>query len=247
MNKIVIVAALTLVLAGCSSPDDIVLGPEPLKQLAEQGDKFKRMPEEDRMLLVGYLSLAEMGKAFGKETVPVAGRTVAEVMKDARAWKAKVKAAEVEQEKRDAEALVLRKKIEAENKKVADQIADMVTVAVTDKVVKPKNYDVGRYSELLMIKYAVENKTEKTIRQIKGIVSFVDPSGDPVGSLHVDIDNVLKPGATVRTDTGSGWRTNSFSRGEIEKIAERDFSAMSGTFKVTSIAFAGGEVLKLAD
>jgi hypothetical protein len=155
-----------------------VLGPEPLKQLVEQGEKFKRMPEEDRMLLVGYLGVAEIGKAFGKETNPVTGRTVGEVMKDARAWKAKIKAAQVEQEKRDAEALALRKKIEAENKQLAEQIAGLVTVAVTDKVVLPKNYDAGRYNELLMIKYAVENKSEKTIRQIKGVVSFVDPSGD---------------------------------------------------------------------
>ena len=37
---------------GCSKPQDIVFGPEPLKQIAEQGDQFKKLPEEERALLV---------------------------------------------------------------------------------------------------------------------------------------------------------------------------------------------------
>lgn len=247
MKKILVAVAVVVLAAGCSSPNDIVLGPEPLKQLAEQGDKFKQMPEEDRMLLVGYLSIGEIGKAFGGNPVPVTGKTVGEVMKDARAWREKMKLQEVAQQKRAEEAAALRKKIEAENKILADKLATLATVAVIDKRVSPKDIYSGRYHDLLMIKYAVENKSEKPIRQIKGRVIFVDPSGDPVGDLQVDIDNLINPGQTVKTDTGVGWRTNQFSHGSIEQIARREFGAMSGTFKVTAIAFVGGEVLKVAD
>jgi len=247
MRKIIVAAAIAALAAGCSSPNDIVLGPEPLKQIAEQGDKFKRMPEEDRMLLVGYLSLKEMSKALGGDALSVTGKTVGEVMKDARAWKEKVKQQEAESKKREEEALALRKKVEAENKILTDKMATLVTIAVIDKVVRPKDIYNGRFNELLMIKYAVENKSEKAIRQIKGHVMFVDPSGDPVGELQVDIDDLIKPGQTVKTDTGVGWRTNEFSSGDIEKIARREFAAMSGKFKVTSIAFDGGEVLKLPE
>ena len=247
MKRIFLAAVLAGLVAGCSSPNDIVLGPEPLKQLADQGDKFKRMPEEDRMLLVAYLSLSEIGRALGSTTPSVTGKTVGEVMKDARAWKEKVKAQEAQQKQRDEEALALRKKVEAENKLISDKLSTLVTVAVIDKVVREKNFHIGRYEDLLMIKYAVENKSEKIIRQIKGHVIFVDPSGDAVGELQVDIDNSIKPGETIKTDTGVGWRTNQFSNSDIEKISRRDFNAMSGTFKVTSIAFVGGEVLKLAE
>lgn len=248
MKKIALAVVMAIAATGCSSPNDIVFGPEPLKQIAEQGDKFRRLPEQDRMLLVGYLSLVELGKGFGSAGgVSVTGKTVGEVMKDARAWKEKMNQAEFEKKKQDEEALALRKKVEAENKLVADKIATFVTVAVIDKVVRPKDIYAGRYDELLMIKYAVENKSEIPIRQIKGQVMFVDPSGDPVGDLQVEIDNSIKPGQTVKTDTGVGWRTNQFSSGAIERIARRDFSAMTGSFKVTSIAFAGGEVLKLAE
>lgn len=239
--------ATAILISACGSPDDIVFGPEPLKQMAEQGDKFKRMPEDDRMLLASYLTLGQMSAAFGGQAKSNTGRTVGEVMKDAKAWREKVKDAQVEQSKRDAEALALQIKVDAEKKKIADRIATIVTIAVIDKVVLPKNYDVGRYSELLTIKYALENKSEKTIRQIKGVVTFVDATGDPVGSLNVDFDSLIKPGATLKTDTGGGWRTNSFSNGTIEKIANREFSSMKGTFKATSIAFADGEVIKAAE
>lgn len=64
MRNLMVILALTFI-AGCSNPKDIVFGPEPLKQIAEQGDQFKKLSEEDRALLVGYLTITEMGKAFG--------------------------------------------------------------------------------------------------------------------------------------------------------------------------------------
>lgn len=244
MKKTTAAILISLALAACGSPNDIVLGPEPLKQMAEQGDKFKKLSEDDRALLVGFISVEAIGKAFGADIKPTTGRTVGEVLKDAHAWREKMKAAEVEQKKRDEEASALKAKVDAERKIVADKIAGIVTVAVIDKVVLPKNYGAGRYNEMLLLKYALESKSEKTIRQIKGRVEFVDATGDEIGVLHVDFDQPIQPGKTLKTDTGIGWKTNQFSRGAIEKIAEHDFSTMKATFKATSIAFEGGEILR---
>ena len=52
-------------LAACSKPTDIVFGPEPLKQMADQGEQFRKLPEADRQLLAGYLAASEMSKALG--------------------------------------------------------------------------------------------------------------------------------------------------------------------------------------
>ena len=244
MRYVIITAIAALFIAGCSNPNDIVFGPEPLKQMAEQGEKFKKLSEEDRMLLAGYLTLTEMGKAFGADVKPTAGRTVGEVLVDARAWKEKMKLAEQEAKKKEAEAEALKAKVLAERKAMAERISSSVTVAVTDKTVLPKNYDVGRYSEMLSIKYAIENKSEKTIRQLKGRVIFKDATGDEVGWLPVDFDEPVGAGKTLKTTTGRGWKLNEFRMGEIEKIAGREFSSMKATFEPESIAFEGGEVLK---
>lgn len=163
MRYLITAAIVVLVITGCSNPKDIVLGPEPLKQMAEQGEQFKKLPEEDRTLLAGYLALTEMSKAFGGEVKPATGRTVGEVLVDARAWKEKMKAAELEAKMKEAEADALKAKVLAERKVIAERISTSVTVAVTDKTVLPKNYDVGRYSDMLSIKYAIENKSDKTI------------------------------------------------------------------------------------
>jgi hypothetical protein len=244
MRTTFLAIAIAALLAGCSKPQDIVLGPEPLKQIADQGDQFKKLPEEDRMLLVAYLGISQIGKAFGADVKSPVGRTVGEVLVDARAWQEKVKASEAEGKKRQAEADALRAKVTAERKAIAQRIGESVVVAVTGTRVLPPNFDAGRYNEMLSISYAVENKSDKGIRQLKGRVTFKDATGDTVGWLPVDFDEPIAAGKILKTTTGSGWKLNKFSNGDIEKIAGREFSSMTASFEPESIAFEGGEVLK---
>lgn len=242
-----LIATLILVVAlasGCSKLQDIVFGPEPLKQIAEQGEQFKKLAEEDRLLLVTYLGVSQIGKAFGAEVKSPTGRTVGEVLVDARAWKETLKAAEVEAKKREAEADALKAKVLAERKVIAKRISSSVIVAVVGTRVLPENYDIGRYSAMLSISYAIENKADKGFRQLKGRVTFKDATGDTVGWLPVDFDEPVGAGKTLKTTTGRGWKLNKFSNGDIEKIAGREFSSMTATFEPESIAFDGGEVLK---
>lgn len=244
MPRLSILIIIALMMISCSNPKDIIFGPEPLKQIAEQGDKFKKLSEEDRTLLAGYLTIIELGKAFGAESKPVTGRTVGEVLIDARAWKEKVVASEAETKKQNAEAEILKNKILNERKAMASKISASVVVAIIDKIVLPKDYDAGRFSEMLSLKYAVENKSDKTIQQLKGQVTFNDATGDEVGTLYVDIDEPIRAGQTLTTTTGRGWELNQFNNSSIEKIAGREFSSMKATFEPESIAFEGGEVLK---
>ena len=244
MRRLSILLILTISMFGCSNPRDIILGPEPLKQIAEQGDKFKKLSEEDRTLLAGYLTVIEMGKAFGVEVKPVTGRTVGEVLIDAKAWKEKLIASEAGTKKQDAEAETLKNKILTERKAMASKISTSVVVAIIDKTVLPKNYEAGRFSEMLSLKYAIENKSDKTIKQLKGQVTFNDATGDEVGTLYVDIDEPIPAGQTLTTTTGRGWELNPFDNGSVEKIAGRDFSSMKASFVPESIAFEGGEILK---
>ncbi len=244
MRKFLTVIAAALILAACSNPKDIVFGPDPMKQISEQGDQFKKLSEEDRGLLVGFLSISAIGKAFGGDVKPVTGRTVGEVLTDARAWREKMNIAAAEEKKRIAEAEVLKAKVLAERKVISEKISSSVVVAVVDKTVLPVNYDAGRYREMLSISYAIENKSAKDIAQLKGNVVFKDATGDMVGSLPVDFDQPVGAGKILKTTTGRGWNLNQFMNGEVEKIAGREFSGMKATFEPESIAFKDGEVLK---
>jgi len=247
MRRLIAIFVIVLFVAGCSNPKDIVFGPEPLKQIAEQGEQFKKLSEEDRMLLVGYLTISEMGRIFGSDVKPATGRTVGEVLADARIWKEKMKVAEAEKIKREKETEALKAKVLAARKVVSDKISSSVVVAVIDKTVLSENFDAGRYSKMLSLKYAIENKSDKAIRQLKGLVVFKDATGDMVGSLPVNFDQTIGARKSLTTTTGRGWQLNPFMNGEIEKIAGREFSSMKVTFEPESIAFADGEVLKAPD
>jgi hypothetical protein len=194
LGRLALVLALIVTLAGCSKPTDIVFGPDPLKQIAEQGDRFKKLSEDDRSLLVAYLTVSAMGKAFGAEIKPATGRTVGEVLVDARAWREKVRAAEAGAKQREAAEAALKVIVVAERKAIADKIAESVIVAITDKKVLPKDLNAGRFNDLLVLHYAIENKSDKPIRQLKGQVVFLDATGDKVGDLPVDIDERVAPG-----------------------------------------------------
>ena len=236
---------LVAVLAtACSKPQDIVLGPEPLKQMSEQGEQFKRLSEEDRTLLVAYLGISQIGRAFGADLKSPTGRTVGEVLVDARVWREKMMAAEAETKKREAEAEALKAKVLAERKAISERISSTVIVAVVGTRTLPKNYDVGRYSEMLSISFAIQNKSDKGILQLKGRVIFKDATGDTVGWLPVDFNEPVAAGKTLKTTTGRGWMLNEFRNGEIEKIAGRESSSMTAIFEPESVAFEGGEVLK---
>jgi hypothetical protein len=231
--------------SACSDPKSVVLGAEPLKQMAEQGDTFKRLAESDRVLLAKYIAVNDMAKAFGRPSEnQITGRTVGEVLVEAKKWETFQAEQAAIAVKREAEATALKQKTDAESKLLAEKISTSVIVAVLDKRVLPKNFDAGRYSEMLSISYALENKSTKTIKQLKGSVFFVDATGDAVGSLPVDFDQTILPGKTLKTDTGSGWKLNSFSNGDIEKIANREFTSMKASFVPTSIAFDDGEVIR---
>lgn len=249
------ITVLAALLTGCTSdPKDIVLGPEPLKQLAEQSEKIRKLPEADRVLLAQYLTKFEMGKlvaAKNTEQPVLAGRTVGEVLVLAKNWQSeeaarKAEAARLKAEA-EAQAAELRARVEAERKEIAERLSNSATVIVTSKKLLPKNYQVGRYSPMLMISYAIENKSDKPIKQLKGVVTFKDAVGSKIGDLPVDFTQSIKPGETLKTDTGFGWKINEFRRGDVEKIADANDNLVSSSFDITVIAFDDGEVLQLPE
>jgi hypothetical protein len=244
MRKMIALASL-LLLAACSKPTDIVLGPDPLKQMAEQGDQFKKLPEEDRMLLVGYLGQKGLSQALGgKDEKPATGRTVGEVLVDARAWKVAMVEKESMQKKKDEAAAALKDKTLAERKAIIDKLGEVVTVAVVGKKVRPQDYSNSRLYDFLMLDFAVQNKTDKAIRQLKGRVYISDATGTELGSLGIDFDKPIGAHATVKTNTGYGWDVKRFHTGTIEKIADAQFDGMQTRFEVLAIAYTNGEILK---
>jgi hypothetical protein len=241
----ILLSLLIFTILGCENPKDIIFGADPIKQISEQSSIFKKLPEEDRTLLVQYLLSNEMGKIFNAQYVnPTTGKTVSEVLIEANKWKEHLKEIELEKQKREEEATLLKTKVLEERKAIADKISSSVVIAVIDKNVLYKNYRIDRFNDLLEITYAIENKSTKLIKQIKGNVIFKDATGDDIGTLSVDINEPIKSGQTLKTSTDRGWKINPFMTGDVEQIASREFNTMTASFIPESIAFEGGEIIK---
>lgn len=237
MLRYILYGLFTLML-GCTDPSNILLGSEPLKQIGEQGELFSKLPEEDRKLLVAYLTTIEMGKTLNAATPIATGKTVKEVLIDAQKWKVDLDANAVIEKQKEEEVVKLRNKILEEQKAITNKINQSVTVAITSKRISKNDY-----SELLMLTYAIENKTDKVIRQLNGRIIFKDLVGDVIGELPVVIKEIIKPAQILNTDTGSGWRINKYRNKIIEHIAYEDFDTMHANFLPTAIAFDDGETL----
>lgn len=244
MMKRTLLATLVFGMTACSNPNDIVFGPEPLKTLEEKGEQIRKIPEEDRKLLVGYLMANQLASKIGGAPDQVVGRTVGEVLTSAQKWKTEQEAKAAEAKKREEEAAALAAKVEAEKKAIAERISKTVTVAVTGKRILPEDMYARRFEDQLSIQYAIENKGEKAIQLLKGQMHFLDAAGDKVGWIPLTFDQKVAPGQTLKTDTGRIWKLTSYGPKELSKIAHLPMDGMKTRFEAESVAFSDGEVIK---
>lgn len=238
--------------AGCSQPTDIVLGNKPIETISANSEQIRKLPEEDRELLMRFLLarevLAVLPGAQGDSSaasVGLAGRTVGEALELARAWEKENKARQAAREEAERQAEALRQKVLADQQKVQQEISAAVTVALVKKQVLPADAMNGRYTDMLKIIFAVENKSPSAIKLLKGKAVFKDLAGDPLGELSVEFDEGFAPGKMVTTSGGVVWRLNEFLSGEIEQIARTNPENLRFTFLPEALVFEDGKVLKI--
>lgn len=115
MAKITLLLASLLLLTSmsCKGPEDIVFGPDPIRQLREPNELLEELSIEDRTMLEGYLNSIEVSKSFKWPVKSAEGRRLGDVMKDARVWEERVKKQQADEEERLAEEKKRLEKLEA--------------------------------------------------------------------------------------------------------------------------------------
>lgn len=237
MRSIAVLSVTGLLLMGCNQVKN---EPLPLEATGEQtAEIMKKLSEEDQKLLTGFLMRDSVVKAMsgGKGGVRTAEIvTVGDALRAQQKWVDERKAAEAE-----AEALAAQEKAKMEA--AAFELSKAITVALVNTEILPKNYDVGRFSELFYIKLAVQNKTQKEIAGIKGIVSWTDTFGADYFSTGIAIEQKIKPGETYRWE---GERElNQFD--DDDKKLTRLGEEHKFSFKPMAIVFSDGSRIGLSE
>ena len=221
-NHIKNVAALTLVtsmLLGCSDPHKFEIAKMTEEQKAEMG---KKLTADEGAKLTGYI----MRTSFAGKDLP-SGVTVGQAIKEQEAWieKEKVEAAKAEE---------LKKKVEAERKAQQEAFAKMLSVALVAKRNTTGEYD----QRMVLLDLAFDNKTDKDIAGVKGVLHLKDMFGDKIMNIGWSFDEGVEANKTT-VERGSGLKINRFMDDHM-KLWNIDSEKITAVYEVKAIVFKDG-------
>jgi hypothetical protein len=218
-----LVGALSIVVVGCSDPRDLQLAKMNKEQSA---DLEKKLNGEEMRLLLGYQMRLGLGQAFGGKGLPD-GITVRQAINDQRAWLEKRKVEE-------AQAAELKKKIDAERQAKQEEFKKILSVVLVGKTNAEQDY--GR--KFIALEVAYENKTDKDILGVKGLLKINDMFGDKIQNVRWSYDQGI-PARQTKIERGSGIDVNKF-RDEDMKLWNTDITRLKALFEVRTIIFSDG-------
>jgi hypothetical protein len=219
MLRTVVLISLAFVLSACSDPRSYDVTKLTDEQRKELGQK---LTADEGQKLAGWM----MRQAFKQDSLPL-GTTVAQAIKEQDEWLTKQK----EEELRVAE---LKKKIEAERRAKQEEFARMLSVVLVGK----KN-SVGEYDRrFISLELAYENKTDKDIKGVKGILKIADIFGDKIINLRWPYDGGA-PAKQTTVERGVGVKVNQFMDDHM-KLWNANMDKLKATFEVQTIIFSDG-------
>jgi hypothetical protein len=106
MKSNLLIVLVTLALFGCSGPKDTVVPTDIAKWETELKSSIEKLTEEDKKLFLGFVMRAKLGEVFGGKGLEE-GLTIGKAIEKQKAWIE-------EQGQKEAEAKLLKQKLEAE-------------------------------------------------------------------------------------------------------------------------------------
>jgi hypothetical protein len=197
MVKRYIFVLAVLILSACSNPLDVRFGTNPSEDLQKNAEKLKKLPADDLAVLSSYVSYAEKSELKGHPN-PVIGKTVKEVLQDAKSWnKAQLDAAR-EQRDREEAAQMRAAKFEHDRKELQDKVAATVTVTLVSRTILPPNPVTKRTDPIIRLEYDVENRASKAILALKGKGVYKDLFGNKIVEHPFQTDKTVPIGGRIR-------------------------------------------------
>ncbi|MFV0247866.1 MAG: hypothetical protein ACK5H1_02745 [Tenacibaculum sp.] len=169
---------LLAMLYSCSSP----LNKKYNKDTSKEDMKAIRskLDSNELNLLIGTL----IRLSFDEEKL--SKMTYAEILENGKNWKA-------EQKKIEAEQKALAEKAAKEEKARIKRLHQAVMVSCFEKKFKETDF----FEEYMIYKFAIQNKTDKNIRAIKGDLIFNDIFDEEISSIDFVYDKIVPAGQIV--------------------------------------------------
>jgi hypothetical protein len=153
--------------------------------------------------------------------------TIEQALKEQDAWLAKQKIDE-------AKAEELRRSVQAERAAKQEEFARMLSVMLLSKKNKVQE-DERRY---VTLEIAYENKADKDIQGVKGVLKLTDIYGDPIIDINCSYYGGISAKQTA-VEHDAGVSINRSMEPQV-KLWNTDFEKLKSTFEVSTITFKDG-------
>ena len=216
---VAVILVSSSLLAGCSDPKNYEVTKLTEEQRKELGKKLSA--DEGKKLAAWMMRNILAGKQ------PAVGTTVAMALVQQDEWDSK-------RQEDETRAAALRIKVAADRKEKQEELAKVITT-----VLAAKKNNAGEYGrQWVGLEVAFENKSDKDIQGIKGVLELADIFGDKI----LDINWSFDEGAAAKqmtVDRSSGIEINKFKTAHM-KLWGTDFEKIKSTFVVSMIIFKDG-------
>lgn len=114
--------------------------------------------------------------------------------------------------------------------------SEEVSIMCIDKENIKADYNAGRFSAYSQFTFVVENKTEKTIKGVQGVVTVSDLFGKQIKKFNCDFTGQKIPAGESVTFTDKYLEINEFIDEEV-KIYNEEYADLQFSYKVTDIVY----------
>lgn len=235
MKKTLLLIAAIALLSACTDPKSVVISTADSDKEKMQ-EVMKKLSEEERRLVAGYVMRSTMAGAFGGKTENPLGVTVGDAIKQQNAWLE-------EQKIKEAEAAALKEKLKAEREAAQKQMRDVVTVTLVKKSTQTeRGYSGMAMDEHLSIVVGYKNNGAKPIAGVKGQLVVYDIFDKEVTAFNISNDQDIEPGKTV---TWEGGRSLKYGRksSEDQQFANMEEGKYTAKWQPGVIVFKDGTKL----
>ena len=219
MRKIIFLIA-TLAIISCSNPMNRKYDETKLDEDAKAIKESGKVEDDEAKMMVGWIMMSKLG---GKS---LEGKTYKEILNEAKDYK------------KQQEELAEKAKKEKQDR--IDRYNKALTFTVFDKGFYEANAMNGEFQDKISFDIAIQNKTNKEIRAIKGPLTFYDLFGEELYSATYTQDDAIKPNETYKTQITLDY--NQFTD-EHKTLKSKGIKDLKFEYVPEKIIFADGSEL----
>ncbi|WP_074406091.1 hypothetical protein [Aquimarina megaterium] len=221
MKKIIFISLITALTVSCSSP----LNKKFSEKTAEKdmNQLKEKLDSTELMLLAGTMIRLKL------QDKDLEDMTYQEILDDGEKWK-------TEQEKIETEQRILAEKAKKKEAQRIRILSESVIVTCYEKGFSKSNYE-----DYITYKFAIQNKSDKEIRAVKGQIEFTNLFGDKIKSLNFVYDKPIQSKSETTWDATTDY--NQFNDGD-QTLKNKDLEDIKVIWKPEKIIFFDGSIIE---